>query len=116
MRKLKGDLYTVGEVLGHMLAAIDTSLDLSMSFEAVTALYVDVRLERKKEVIDAYHSALEKADTAAAKEAITNKQKVRTRKRVVTFPFKVCNALYLLIAFYMPLWNTGVKRTSNYIG
>lgn len=30
---------------------------LSMNFEAVTARYVDVRLERKKEVIDAYEKS-----------------------------------------------------------
>ena len=57
MHQLTGDFYTVGEVLGHTLAGIGASLGLSMNFEAVTARYVDVRLERKKEVLDAYHSA-----------------------------------------------------------
>ena len=61
MHQLTGDFYTVGEVLGHTLAGIGASLGLSMNFEAVTARYVDVRLERKKEVLDAYHSAVEKA-------------------------------------------------------
>ncbi len=55
MHQLTGDFYTVGEVLGHTLAGIGVSLGLSMNFEAVTARYVDVRLERKKEVLDAYH-------------------------------------------------------------
>ena len=32
-----------------------------MNFEAVTARYVDVRLERKKEVLDAYHAAVHPA-------------------------------------------------------
>lgn len=48
MHQLTGDFYTVGEVLGHTLAGIGASLGLSMNFEAVTARYVDVRLERKK--------------------------------------------------------------------
>ena len=52
-----GDFYTVGEVLEHTLAGISVSLGLSMNFEAVTAQYVDVQLERKKEVLDAYHEA-----------------------------------------------------------
>lgn len=38
----------VGEVLGHTLVGIGVSLGPSMNFEAVTARYVDVRLERKK--------------------------------------------------------------------
>ena len=62
MHQLTGNFYTVGEILGHTLAGIGVSLGLSMNFEAVTARYVDVRLERKKEVLDAYHNALEKAD------------------------------------------------------
>lgn len=63
MHQLTGDFYTVGEVLGHTLAGIGASLGLSMNFEAVTARYVDVRLERKKEVLDSYHSAVKAADT-----------------------------------------------------
>lgn len=58
MHQLTGDFYTVGEVLGHTLAGIGASLGMSMNFEAVTARYVDVRLERKKEVLDAYHAAV----------------------------------------------------------
>lgn len=58
MHQLTGDFYTVGEVLGHTLAGIGASLGMSMNFEAVTARYVDVRLERKQEVLDAYHAAI----------------------------------------------------------
>lgn len=58
MHQLTGDFYTVGEVLGHTLAGIGASLGMSMNFESVTARYVDVRLERKKEVLDAYHAAI----------------------------------------------------------
>ena len=68
MHQLTGDFYTVGEVLGHTLAGIGVSLGLSMNFEAVTARYVDVRLERKKEVLDAYHGAVKQADPAKAEK------------------------------------------------
>lgn len=58
MHELTGDFYTVGEVLGHTLAGITGALGMPMNYEAVTARYVDVRLERKKEVLDAYHAAV----------------------------------------------------------
>ena len=81
MHQLTGDFYTVGEVLGHTLAGIGVSLGLSMNFEAVTARYVDVRLERKKEVLDAYHDAVGKADPPKAKEAEPKKAKGRAKKK-----------------------------------
>jgi integrase len=58
MHQLTGDFYTVGEILGHTLKGIGMSLGISTNLEAVTARYVDVRLERKKEVLDKYHSAI----------------------------------------------------------
>ena len=58
MHQLTGDFYTVGEILGHTLKGIGISLGISTSLEAVTAQYVDVRLERKKIVLEAYHNAL----------------------------------------------------------
>lgn len=58
MHQLTGDFYTVGEILGHTLAGIGSSLGLPVNFEAVTARYVDVRLERKREVLDTYHNAI----------------------------------------------------------
>ena len=81
MHQLTGDFYTVGEVLGHTLAGIGASLGLSMNFEAVTARYVDVRLERKKEVLDAYHSAVEKAAPEKPKEAEPKKGKRASKKK-----------------------------------
>ena len=75
MHQLTGDFYTVGEVLGHTLAGIGASLGLSMNFEAVTARYVDVRLERKKEVLDAYHGAVKQAAPAKAEKAEPKKAK-----------------------------------------
>ncbi|MFT4105509.1 MAG: tyrosine-type recombinase/integrase [Lacrimispora sp.] len=81
MQQLTGDFYTVGEVLGHTLADIGVSLGLSMNFEAVTTRYVDVRLECKKEVLEAYHGALEKADSAQTKETAAKKEKNTAKKK-----------------------------------
>ena len=58
MHQLTGDFYTVGEILGHTLKGIGMSLGISTNLEAVTARYVDVRLERKREVLDVYHKAV----------------------------------------------------------
>ncbi|KPI53672.1 integrase, partial [Clostridioides difficile] len=81
MHQLTGDFYTVGEVLGHTLAGIGASLGLSMNFEAVTARYVDVRLERKKEVLDTYHSAVKQTATEDKEASAEKKEKSPTRKR-----------------------------------
>jgi integrase len=58
MHQITGDFYTVGEILGHTLKGIGMSLGISTNLDAVTATYVDVRLERKQTVLDAYHNAL----------------------------------------------------------
>lgn len=81
MHQLTGDFYTVGEVLGHTLAGIGASLGLSMNFEAVTARYVDVRLERKKEVLDSYHNAVKQTDPAAKDAAAPKKEKGAGKKK-----------------------------------
>ena len=60
---------------------IGVSLGLSMNFEAVTARYVDVRLERKKEVLDAYHGAVKQADPAKAEKAEPKKAKSAAKKK-----------------------------------
>jgi integrase len=60
MHQLSGDFYTVGEILGHTLAGMGASLGLPLNFESVTARYVDVRLERKKEVLTLYHDAVQR--------------------------------------------------------
>lgn len=46
-----------------------------MNFEAVTARYVDVRPERKKEVLDAYHDAVGKTEPPKAEKAEPKKTK-----------------------------------------
>lgn len=66
---------------GYTLAGIGVSLGLSMNFEAVTARYVDVRLERKKEVLDAYHGAVKQADPAKAEKAEPKKAKSAAKKK-----------------------------------
>jgi integrase len=48
----------VGEILGHTLKGLGLALGVSGSLESVTAQYIDVRLDRKKAVLDAYHGAL----------------------------------------------------------
>ena len=58
MHMLTGDFYTVGEILGHTLKGIGLSLGISTNFDAVTAQYVDVRMERKQAVLETYHQKL----------------------------------------------------------
>lgn len=60
MHQLTGDFYTVGEILGHTLKGIGITLGISTNLEAVTAQYVDVRLERKQMVLDTSHKLLHK--------------------------------------------------------
>ena len=69
MHQLTGDFYTVGEILGHTLKGIGMSLGISTNLEAVTAQYVDVRLERKQSVLQTYHKALQPKTTVTGKEA-----------------------------------------------
>ena len=69
MHQLTGDFYTVGEILGHTLKSIGISLGISTNLEAVTAQYVDVRLERKQSVLQTYHKALQPKTTVTGKEA-----------------------------------------------
>ena len=58
MHELTGDFYSVGQILGHSLKGIGIQLGVSNNMEAVTAQYVDVRLERKTFVLNAYHQKL----------------------------------------------------------
>lgn len=67
MHQLTGDFYTVSQILGHSLKGVGMQLGISASLDSVTAQYVDVRLDRKKAVLDAYHNALH---PKAKKEAV----------------------------------------------
>ena len=81
MHQLTGDFYTVGEILGHTLAGINASLGLSMNYEAVTARYVDVRFERKKEVLEAYHGALKETASPKREATVPKAAKGTTKKK-----------------------------------
>ena len=81
MHQLTGDFYTVGEILGHTLKGIGMSLGISTNLEAVTAQYVDVRLERKKAVLETYHKALHPQKTAPEKDAASKDTPKKTKKR-----------------------------------
>lgn len=58
MHQLTGDFYTVGQILGHSLKGVGMQLGISTGLDSVTAQYVDVRLDRKKIVLDVYHNAI----------------------------------------------------------
>lgn len=81
MHQLTGDFYTVGMILGHSLKGVGIQLGISTNLEAVTAQYIDVRLDQKKIVLDAYHNALhpgaEQKKEAASKAA---KEKTSLKK------------------------------------
>lgn len=75
MHQLMDDFYTVGEILGHTLKGISISLGISTNLEAVTAQYVDVRLERKKTVLETYHKGLQPKKAEPQKEPPTKGKK-----------------------------------------
>lgn len=81
MHQLTGDFYTVGEILGHTLKGIGMALGISTNFDAVTAQYVDVRLDRKKTVLEIYHKALHPQKETAAAEKPASAAKKTGRKK-----------------------------------
>ena len=81
MHQLTGDFYTVGEILGHTLKGIGMSLGISTNLEAVTAQYVDVRLERKKAVLETYHKALHPQKAVPEKVADSKDTPKKAKKR-----------------------------------
>ncbi len=58
MHQLSGDFFTVGEILGHTLKGVGMSLGISNNLDMVTSQYVNVRLSRKEEVLNFYHTAI----------------------------------------------------------
>ena len=81
MHQLTGDFYTVGEILGHTLKGIGMSLGISTNLEAVTAQYVDVRLERKKSVLETYHKALHPQNSVSKKEGAQKDAPQKSKKK-----------------------------------
>jgi len=65
MHQLTGDFYSTGEILGHTLKGVGLSLGISTSLDAVTAQYVNVRLDRKRIVPDVCHTAPAEAKTGS---------------------------------------------------
>ena len=61
MHELTGDFFTVGEILGHSLKGIGIQLGITGGLEAVTERYVDVRIERKRTILEKYHKAVLKS-------------------------------------------------------
>ena len=58
MHQLTGDYYTVSEILGHTLEGTAKSLGFAAQVNTVTARYVEVRRERKLEVLNLYHETV----------------------------------------------------------
>lgn len=58
MHQLTGDFFTVGMILGHSLKGVGIQLGISNNLGSVTAQYVDVRLDRKRVVLDTYHQSV----------------------------------------------------------
>ncbi|MCI8594784.1 MAG: tyrosine-type recombinase/integrase [Oscillospiraceae bacterium] len=81
MHELTGDFYTVGEVLGHTLKGVGLSLGISTNMADVTARYVDVRLERKQIVLEAYHNAVFPERMKERRVESKSAAKVRERER-----------------------------------
>lgn len=55
---MTGDFYTIGEILGHSLKGTGNTLGFVGGLEAVTERYVDMLLERKRYVLEAYHKVV----------------------------------------------------------
>lgn len=112
MHQLTGDFYTAGEVLGHTLVGIGSSLGLSMNFEAVTARYVDVQLERKKKCLAFTTMRLTRPSChQRLRKLHRRKQKAGTGKKAAKSSFE--GGIYLLpfTALYKPPLNMGTILT-----
>lgn len=57
MHELTGDFFTVGYILGHSLHESGQLLGMAR-LDAVTARYVNVRIDRKRLVLETYHNAV----------------------------------------------------------
>lgn len=79
MHQLTGDFYTVGQILGHSLKGVGIQLGISTSLDSVTAQYVDVRLDRKITVLDAYHNAVHPNEKKELAKKPHNKNRDRER-------------------------------------
>lgn len=81
MHQLTGDFYTVGQILGHSLKGVGMQLGISSSLDSVTAQYVDVRLDRKRAVLNAYHNAVHPGKNKEMETVKNTHRKSRDRER-----------------------------------
>ena len=79
MHQLTGDFYTVGQILGHSLKGVGMQLGISPNLDSVTAQYVDVRLDRKRAVLDTYHNTLHPYEKNEVKKKAQKKSHDRDR-------------------------------------
>lgn len=79
MHQLTGDFYTVGKILGHSLKGVGIQLGMSTNLEATTAQYVDVRLDRKTVVLDAYHNAIQPTKDEQIEKSLKKKDRGQER-------------------------------------
>ena len=69
------------ETLVNTLKGIGMSLGISTNLEAVTAQYVDVRLERKKTVLETYHKTLHPQKNTTEKGAEQKDTPKKSKKK-----------------------------------
>lgn len=84
MHELTGDFFTVGTILGHSLRGTGLQLGISAHLDATTARYVDVRLDRKRQVLEAYHKQFSAAGSRikVARKALTPAKKPQLCRRM----------------------------------
>lgn len=58
MHTLTGDYYTISQILGHTIDGMSREIHIPHAIASVTSRYIDVRMDRKKEVLEAYHNAV----------------------------------------------------------
>ena len=58
MCELTGDFYTVEQILGHSVKSVGSQLGIASNLQAVATQYVDVCLDRKTIVLNAYHEKI----------------------------------------------------------
>lgn len=81
MHQLTGDFYTAGAILGHTLKGFGTPLGISTNLEAVTAQYAEVRLKRKKAVLETCHKALHPQKAVPEKDTVSKDIPQKEKKK-----------------------------------
>lgn len=58
LHQLTGDFFTISKILGHTMKGVGIQLGISGNLDSTTAQYVEVRIDRKIAVLNAYHNAI----------------------------------------------------------